>query len=118
MALTIAACAVMAASSLYTPLAWPGTGAPEAWLLTVAKRELLQARRHQADQQQQPARQARAAEQRDDGPADQRTHHQHLAMGEVDEVDDAVHHGVAQGHQRIHAAQHQTVDDLLQKDVH
>jgi drug/metabolite transporter, DME family len=33
MALTIAACAVMAASSLYTPLAWPGTGAPEAWLL-------------------------------------------------------------------------------------
>jgi drug/metabolite transporter, DME family len=33
MALTTAACGVLAASSLYTPLAWPGTWAPEAWLL-------------------------------------------------------------------------------------
>jgi hypothetical protein len=39
-------------------------------------------------------------------------------MGEVDQVDDAVHHGVAQRHQRVHAAQHQTVDDLLQQDIH
>lgn len=33
MALTMAACAVMALSSVYTPLAWPGTWAPEAWML-------------------------------------------------------------------------------------
>ena len=39
-------------------------------------------------------------------------------MREVDEVDDAVDHGVAQSHQRIHAAEHQAVDDLLKQDVH
>jgi drug/metabolite transporter, DME family len=33
MAMTGVAAAVMAASSLYTPLAWPGTWAPEAWML-------------------------------------------------------------------------------------
>jgi drug/metabolite transporter, DME family len=33
MALTLAAAGVMAACSLYTPLAWPGSWAPEAWLL-------------------------------------------------------------------------------------
>jgi hypothetical protein len=39
-------------------------------------------------------------------------------MGEIDEVDDAVHHGIAQGYQGVHAAENQTVDDLLQQDVH
>ena len=41
--------------------------------------------------------------------------HQHLAVGEVDQVDDAVDHRVAQGHKCVHAAKHQTVDDLLEK---
>jgi hypothetical protein len=44
--------------------------------------------------------------------------HGHLAMGEVDQFQDAVHHGVAQGHQGIDAAQHQAVDELLGEDVH
>jgi hypothetical protein len=54
----------------------------------------------------------------DDRPADERADHEHLAVGEVDQADDAVDHGVAQGDQGIHAAQHQAVDDLLEKDVH
>jgi DME family drug/metabolite transporter len=33
MALTIVACAVMAGSALLTPLAWPASWAPEAWML-------------------------------------------------------------------------------------
>jgi hypothetical protein len=39
-------------------------------------------------------------------------------VGKVDELDDAVHHGIAQGYQGVHAAENQTVDDLLQQDVH
>jgi len=54
----------------------------------------------------------------DDGPAGERAHHQYLAVGEVDQVDDAVDHGVAQRDQGIHAAQHQTIDDLLNQDFH
>jgi hypothetical protein len=38
-------------------------------------------------------------------------------VGEVNQVDDAVHHGVAQGNQCVHAAQNQAIDDLLEKDV-
>src|ERR1700689_3004283 len=39
-------------------------------------------------------------------------------MREVDEADDAVHHGIAQRDQRINAAQRQAVDDLLKEDIH
>ena len=39
-------------------------------------------------------------------------------MGKVDQVDDAVNHGVAQGDQGIHAALNQTIDHLLKKDIH
>ena len=45
-------------------------------------------------------------------------HHDYVAVGKVDQADDAVDHGVAQRHQRIHAASGQAVDDLLEKDVH
>ena len=38
-------------------------------------------------------------------------------MGEIDQVDDAVDHGVAQRHQSVHAAEHQSIDDLLQQDI-
>ena len=71
-------------------------------------------------QQNQPAGRAGHAflHQANDGPAGQGTHHQHLTMGKVDQVDDAVHHGVAQGHQGIHAAQYQPVDDLLDQGIH
>jgi hypothetical protein len=54
----------------------------------------------------------------DDAPAGQCADHQHLTVGKVDQVDDAVHHGVAQGYQGVHAAKNQTVDDLLQQNFH
>jgi hypothetical protein len=47
-----------------------------------------------------------------------RTDHQHFTVRKVDEVDDAVHHGVAQRYQGVHAAENQTVDDLLQQYFH
>ena len=75
-------------------------------------------RRDQRDQQQRPARQAEAGERGDDGPARQRADHQHLAVGEVDQVDDPVDHRVAERDQRIDAAEHEAVDDLLDEDIH
>ena len=39
-------------------------------------------------------------------------------MGEIDQIDDAIHHGVAQRNQGVHTAQHQSIDDLLYKGVH
>jgi hypothetical protein len=75
-------------------------------------------RRAQRDQEQCPARQAESGERGDDGPARQRTDHQHLAVGEVDQVDDPVDHRVAERDQRIDAAEHEPVDDLLDEGVH
>ncbi|BCZ41285.1 hypothetical protein SMGES_26110 [Serratia marcescens] len=39
-------------------------------------------------------------------------------MREVDDAQDAVHHGVAERDQRIDAAEHQTVDGLLYQRIH
>ncbi|GLU35545.1 hypothetical protein Busp01_53870 [Trinickia caryophylli] len=39
-------------------------------------------------------------------------------MSEVDDAQNAVHHGVAQCDDGIHAAKHQTVEDLLDEDIH
>ena len=44
--------------------------------------------------------------------------HHHLAVREVDQLDDAVDHGVAERDDGVHAAQRQAVDDLLEEDVH
>jgi hypothetical protein len=57
-----------------------------------------------SDQQDHRPRQARLRQQRHDGDAYHRTHHQHIAVGEVDQLQDAVDHGVAQGHQSVDAA--------------
>lgn len=73
---------------------------------------------HEADQGDDRARQAGAGQQLDHGKGGEGTDHDHFAMGEVDEAQDAVHHGVAEGHQGVDAAEHQAVDDLLQKNVH
>jgi hypothetical protein len=75
-------------------------------------------RRDQRDQEQQPARQAQAAHRDHHGPARQRPDHQHVAVREVDQVDDAVDHRVAERDERVHAAQHQPVDDLLDERFH
>ena len=37
-------------------------------------------------------------------------HHDHITMGEVQHLGDAIHHGVAQGDDGIHTAQADTVD--------
>jgi hypothetical protein len=39
-------------------------------------------------------------------------------VGEVDELDDAVDHGVAKGHQGVDSAQGDAVDQLLEKNFH
>jgi hypothetical protein len=39
-------------------------------------------------------------------------------MREVDELDDAVHHRVAQRDNRINAAQGKSVNELLEKGIH
>ena len=61
----------------------------------------------QGHHQNQPARGVGHAlfHQADHGPAGERPNHHHLAVGEVDQVDDAVDHGVAQRNQGVHAAQ-------------
>src|SRR5690606_27626089 len=46
------------------------------------------------------------------------THHDHIAMGEIDQADDAVHHGVAQRHQGVDTADRDAIDQLLEQNVH
>jgi len=72
------------------------------------------------DRQLHSARQAgeAAVQQAQDGQADHGADHQHVAVGEINQVEHAVHHGVAEGHQRIHAAQHQSIEDLLDESFH
>ena len=47
-------------------------------------------------------------------PGEIAPHHQHVAVGKVDQPQDAVDHGVAYGDQRIEAAKRQAVYELLQ----
>ena len=42
--------------------------------------------------------------------------HEHVAVGEVDEPEDAVHHRVADGDERVEAAQGQGVRQVLQEE--
>ena len=44
--------------------------------------------------------------------------HQHVAVREIDQVEDAVHHRVAEGDQRIDAAEDEAVEDLLKENFH
>ncbi len=53
----------------------------------------------------------------DDRQRHHRAHHGDFAVGEIDELENAVHHGVAQRDQRIDAAQHQAIDELLEKNI-
>ena len=45
--------------------------------------------------------------------ADERADHEDVAVGEVDQLDDAVDHRVAQGDQRVDEAQLQAADALI-----
>ena len=50
--------------------------------------------------------------------ADISANHVNLAVGEVNQADDAIDHGVANGNQRINAAEGEAVDNLLKEVVH
>ena len=53
-----------------------------------------------------------------DEPGHVRAHHDNVAVGKVQQQDDAVHHAVAQCDQCIDAAQRQAVDELAEKHCH
>ena len=46
-----------------------------------------------------------------DNQSDERTDHVNLAVGEIDQLDDAVHHGVAQGDERVDAPPGQPAEE-------
>jgi hypothetical protein len=62
--------------------------------------------------------QSGARERRNHRECNHRAYHHHLAMGEVDQLDNAVDHGVTQRDHGVDAAQRESVDNLLQEDVH
>jgi len=72
----------------------------------------------QGDQHQHPAGPPELGEGRDHRPGGHGTHHEHFAVGEVDQVDHAVDHRVSECDQRIDASQHQPVDHLLNESFH
>ena len=53
-----------------------------------------------------------------DEPGHVRAHHDDIAVGKVQQQDDAVHHAVAQRDQCIDAAKGQTVDQLAKEHCH
>ena len=71
--------------------------------------------------QQQPDRDdrvGRAAEQLERAEADERAHHEHVAVGEVQELEDAVDERVAECDQGVDAAERQAVQRELDEGVH
>ena len=53
-----------------------------------------------------------------DRPAREGAHHGQVAVGEVDQADDAVDDRVAEGHQRVEGARGEAVDRVLDEVVH
>ena len=76
---------------------------------------------HHGEQEGEPGdgeRRRAAAEpehERTEVEAREGTEHEHIAVGEIDETQNPVHHRVAQRDERIDAALGQTVDQLLEK---
>lgn len=54
----------------------------------------------------------------DDGKGNHGADHYHFTMGEIDQANNAVNHGVAKRNQRINGTECQSVDQLLQEDIH
>jgi hypothetical protein len=52
-----------------------------------------------------------------DGDPHEGPGHEDAEVGEVDQLDDAVHHGEAKREQGVHHAEREPVDDLLEDDV-
>ena len=71
--------------------------------------------------QQQPDRHdrvGRAAEQLERAEADERAHHEHVAVGEVQKLEDPVDEGVAECDEGVDAAERQAVERELDEGVH
>jgi hypothetical protein len=78
-------------------------------------------RRERDQHQQQPGghlRIRRAAQELERAEADERPDHEHVAVGEVEELQDPVDKRVAERDQRVDAPQRQGVDRELDKSVH
>jgi hypothetical protein len=73
---------------------------------------------HQGDQQpDRDHRIERAAERGQDAVADEGADHEHVAVGEVQQLEDPVDQRVAQGDQGVHAPERHAVDGELDEDV-
>ena len=71
-----------------------------------------------ADQHDGERRQTGGDERVDHGEGHHGADHHHFAVREVDELDDAVDHGVAERHHGVDASRGKAVDDLLEKRIH
>ena len=65
-----------------------------------------------------PGRQRLAGQQGDDRQRHHRPEHDDFTVGEVDQLNDAVDHRVTERNDGIQATQRQSVDELLQQDIH
>ena len=77
-------------------------------------------RREEHERDHQPDREHRirgAARDGEHAVADEGADHVDLAVGEVQELEDPVHHRVAKRDQRVHAAEREPVDQLLNEEV-
>ena len=60
---------------------------------------------------------AKALQPKEELDADERADDEDLGVGEVDELQHAVHHRVAEGDQRVHESQDDAVEDDLREDI-
>ena len=86
-----------------------------------AERARAHHRRHQhrEDDEEHRRRQwrDRPTEQREHGVAREGAHHVHLAVGEVQQLEDPVHHRVPEGDQGVDGAEREPVHHLLDEEV-
>ena len=73
----------------------------------------IAAHQHEQAAADRPVRQVLADKIPDEGPD-----HEDVRMGEVDEAQDAVHHRVPEGDQRVDGAKRETVQELLEELRH
>ena len=71
----------------------------------------------QADQDDRVVDRALDAERGQEPEGHERANHEDVAVGEVDQLDDAVNHCVAKGNERVHRPDGQAVQELLQQDT-
>jgi hypothetical protein len=73
---------------------------------------------HEQDQRRErDVRRERAAEHREDAVPDKRADHVHVAVREIQQLEDAVHHRVADRDQRVEAAQRYAADGELDEEL-